>query len=461
MDSQQLPVLALAGRPNVGKSSLFNRLTHSRDALVADTPGLTRDRQYGYSRFDGPRCIVIDTGGLTEERGGLAGQAAKQTLKALEEADAIAMLVDARAGANAADEEIARLLRRSNVPVHLVVNKSEGRTADEAAADFHRLGLGQPLAVSAQRGRGLTALLETMFGDWESPAEARVESDGIAVAVVGRPNVGKSTLVNRMLAEERVVASDEPGTTRDSIATPFTRDGVNFTLIDTAGLRRRSRVSEKIEKFSVVKTMQAIDRASVVIVLMDARQSITAQDMRLVRRVIERGRGVVIGLNKWDGMAPEKRENVRNDLDFRLRFLDYAPVHLVSALHGTGVGELLDSAEEIDEAAARDLPTPGLNRVLERALTAHPPPEIHGRRIKLRYAHQGGSHPPSIVIHGNQTEALPRNYIRYLENTFRQAFELHGTPMELVLRSGENPWENRASASKRKTRRKPSRGKFG
>lgn len=445
MNGQRLPVLALVGRPNVGKSTLFNALTRSRDALVADIPGLTRDRQYGFGRVGGVPYIVVDTGGLTEERSGLAGLAAQQTLKALEEADAVAFLVDARSGPNAADEDVVELLRRLRKPVHLVVNKSEGRVPAEAAAEFYDLGLGEPFVISALRGRGLESMVQAVFEGHARPDDDEQEAreDSVRVAVVGRPNVGKSTLVNRLLGEERVLASDEPGTTRDSVAVPFTRDGVDYTLVDTAGVRRRARVHDTIEKFSIVKTMQAIDQATVVVVLVDAREGVSAQDTRLLGLVIERGRALVVGVNKWDGLTPDDRDRVRDDLDFKLRFLKYVPVHLISALHGTGVGELMQRVEEVHRAGAADLPTPRLTRVLEDAVRAHAPPTVHGRRIKLRYAHQGGSHPPRIVIHGNQTQALSSEYTRYLENSFRTAFDLRGTPIELEFRTGENPYQGR------------------
>lgn len=444
MPGHRLPVLALVGRPNVGKSTLFNALTRSRDALVADTPGLTRDRQYGFGQVGHHRYIVVDTGGLTEERRGLAGMAAQQTLRALEEADAVAFLVDATSGLNAADEDVVTLLRRLHKPVYLVVNKAEGRIAGEAAAEFYALGLGEPFAVSALRGRGLTEMVDSIYESWPDAEEAEDERPGgIRVAVVGRPNVGKSTLINRLLGEERVLASEEPGTTRDSVVVPFTRDGVDYTLVDTAGVRRRARVHDAIEKFSVVKTMQAMDQATVVVVLMDARQGVSAQDTRLLGLVVERGRALVVGVNKWDGLAPDERERVRDDLDFKLRFLTYVPVRFLSARHGTGVGELMQTVEAVHHAGAADLPTPRLTRVLQDAVEAHAPPAVHGRRIKLRYAHQGGSHPPRIVIHGNQTQALPAEYKRYLENAFRSAFQLQGTPIELEFRTGENPYEGR------------------
>ncbi len=315
----------------------------------------------------------------------------------------------------------------------------------EASAEFHQLGLGPPFTVSAQRGRGLKALLDAALeglpAGRKSPGEAGGE--GIRVAVVGRPNVGKSTLVNRLLGDQRVLASQEPGTTRDSVAVPFTRDGVAYTLVDTAGVRRRARTSDPIEKFSVVKTLQAIDRASVVVMLLDARQGIGAQDARLIGQVIERGRALAVGVNKWDGLAPGERERIRDELDFRLRFLDYVPLHLISARHGTGVGELMQSVQAAHRAAGADLPTPRLTRALEAAVTQHAPTAVRGRRVKLRYAHQGGAHPPRIVIHGNQTGALPAEYVRYLENHFRQTFGLRGTPVELELKTGENPYEGR------------------
>jgi GTP-binding protein len=440
-----LPVIALVGRPNVGKSTLFNALTRSRDALVADLPGLTRDRKYGYART-GPRsCVVIDTGGLVAGAAGIERLMAEQTLKAVAEADRVLFLVDARAGCTPEDHHVADVLRRGGKPVLVVANKAESLDPDLAAADFHQLGFGVPVAIAASHGEGITALMEQALADFPEPPEPGEagEEEGIRVAVVGRPNVGKSTLINRLLGEERLLAFDQPGTTRDSVRVPFERDGRRYTLIDTAGVRRRARVSEAIEKFSVVKTLQAIEDAHVVVGVLDAHESVAEQDASLLGLVAERGRALVVAVNKWDGIPPDQRTAIRDGLDLRLPFLAFAPVLFISARHGTGVGELLGAVEAGYEAAMRELPTKELTRALEQAVTAHQPPLVRGRRIKLRYAHQGGRNPPVVVIHGNQTQHVPDAYRRYLENYFRQAFHLEGTPMRIEFRTDANPFAGR------------------
>jgi GTP-binding protein len=440
-----LPVIALVGRPNVGKSTLFNALTRSRDALVADLPGLTRDRKYGYARV-GPRsCVIVDTGGLVESATGIEQLMARQTLKAVAEADRVLLLVDARAGCTPEDRHVAEVLRRGGKPVVVVANKAESLDPDLAVADFHELGFGPPVAIAASHGEGLTGLMERVLADVpvpEAPAEAD-EEGGIRVAVVGRPNVGKSTLINRLLGEERLLASDQPGTTRDSVHVPFERDGRRYTLIDTAGVRRRARVSEMIEKYSVVKTLQAIEEAHVVVGVLDAHESVSEQDASLLGLVAERGRALVVAVNKWDGIPPEQRTAIRDGLDLRLPFLAFAPVLFISARHGTGVGELLEAVQSGYEAAMRELPTKELTRALEQAVVAHQPPLVRGRRIKLRYAHQGGRNPPVVVIHGNQTQHVPDAYRRYLENWFRKTFSLQGTPMRIEFRTDENPYAGR------------------
>ncbi len=437
-----LPVLTLVGRPNVGKSTLFNRLTRSRDALVADQPGLTRDRQYGVGRI-GPRpYVVVDTGGLTDDQDGVASLMARQVRLAIEEADQLLFLVDAREGCTAGDEAIAQRLRATGKPLTLVANKIDRLDADLALADFHRLGLGDPHPVAATQGRGVSTLMEGVLGTLpalEVAAEAEAPK-GIQIAVIGRPNVGKSTLINRLLGEERMVVFDEPGTTRDSVSIPFQRDGRDYVLIDTAGVRRRSRVSDPIEKFSVIKTLQAIEQAQVVILVLDARQGVSEQDATLAGHVLEAGRALVVAVNKWDGLDPSQRERVRDEIGRKLVFLDFASYHFISALHGSGVGHLLEAVEIAYRSATRDLPTPELNRILAAAVQEHPPPLVNGRRIKLRYAHQGGRTPPIIVIHGNQTEELPAAFQRYLINRFRRDLRLQGTPLRLELRSGENPF---------------------
>jgi GTP-binding protein len=441
-----LPVIALVGRPNVGKSTLFNALTRSRDALVADLPGLTRDRKYGYARI-GPRsCVVVDTGGLVDgAAGGIERLMAQQTLKAVAEADRVLFLVDARAGCTPEDRHVADVLRRGGKPVLIVANKAESLDPDLAAADFHQLGFGAPVAIAASHGEGLTDLMEQALADFPAPLEPgeAAGEEGIRVAVVGRPNVGKSTLINRLLGEERLLASDQPGTTRDSVHVPFERDGRRYTLIDTAGVRRRARVSETIEKFSVVKTLQAIEEAHVVVGVLDAHESVAEQDASLLGLVAERGRALVVAVNKWDGIPQDQRTAIRDGLDLRLPFLAFAPVLFISARHGTGVGDLLGAVEAGYEAAMRELPTKELTRALEQAVTAHQPPLVRGRRIKLRYAHQGGRNPPVVVIHGNQTRHVPDAYRRYLENYFRQAFRLQGTPMRIEFRTDENPFAGR------------------
>jgi len=440
-----LPVIALVGRPNVGKSTLFNVLTRSRDALVADLPGLTRDRKYGYARV-GPRsCLVVDTGGLVESASGIEQLMAQQTLKAVAEADRVLFLVDARTGCTPEDRHVAEVLRRGGKPVVVVANKAESLDPDIAVADFHALGFGPPVAIAASHGEGVADLTERVLADFPAPQtpEAADAEDGIRVAVVGRPNVGKSTLINRLIGEERLLAYDEPGTTRDSVRVPFERDGQRYTLIDTAGVRRRARVSEAIEKFSIVKTLQAIEDAHVVIGVLDAHESIAEQDASLLGLVAERGRALVVAVNKWDGIPPDQRTAIRDGLDLRLPFLTFAPVLFISARHGTGVGELLAAVRSGYDAAMRELPTKELTRSLEQAVAAHQPPLVRGRRIKLRYAHQGGRNPPVVVIHGNQTRHVPDAYRRYLENWFRQAFRLHGTPMRIEFRTDENPFAGR------------------
>jgi GTPase len=441
-----LPVVALVGRPNVGKSTLFNFLTRTRDALVADLPGLTRDRQYGFGRVGPVPYIVVDTGGLTGQPDELDGLMARQTLKALDEADVVLFMVDAREGLTGSDEQVADMLRRRGRPVTLVVNKAEGQAAAIVVAEFHRLGIGEPAVISSAHGDNVRALMDDVLapfpGTDASDAPERAE-DSTRVAVIGRPNVGKSTLINRMIGQERLVAFDQPGTTRDAVEVPFERDGHRYLLVDTAGVRRRSRVEEAIEKFSIIKTLGAIDAASVVIAVLDARDGVTDQDATLLGLAADRGRAMVIAVNKWDGLPTDQRDAVRRQLELKLPFVDYAPVQFISALHGTGVGDLFGLIESSHAAAHRDLPTPELTRTLQDAVTAHQPPISRGRRIKLRYAHQGGRNPPVIVVHGSQAELLPDPYRRYLANIFRKTFRLQGTPVRIELRSGDNPYAGR------------------
>ncbi|MCG6897171.1 MAG: ribosome biogenesis GTPase Der [Thiocapsa sp.] len=439
-----LPVVTLIGRPNVGKSTLFNRLTHTRDALVADFPGLTRDRQYGIGVVGPGPYVIVDTGGISKSADGVQALMERQVQLAIDEADHLLFLVDARDGCTPGDIDIASRLRRLGKPVSLVVNKSDTTDPAIATADFHRLGLDEPRAVSATQGLGVRDLIDKVFSRLPTPsaeAETSAAGEGIRVAVVGRPNAGKSTLINRLLGDERVVTFDSPGTTRDSIFIPFERHGRHYTLIDTAGVRRRARVEDAIEKFSVIKTLQAIDAANVVILVLDAHQGVGEQDATLAGHIIERGRALVVAINKWDRLESDQREQVRTQFARKLAFLDFAKMQLVSALHGSGVGLLLDEVDHAYASATRDLSTPELTRLLELAIREHQPPLVHGRRIKLRYAHQGGRNPPIIVIHGNQTEALPDSYRRYLINRFRRELDLVGTPLRLELKSGTNPFE--------------------
>jgi GTP-binding protein len=444
-----LPVIALVGRPNVGKSTLFNRLTRSRDALVADYPGLTRDRQYGFGKLGPVPYLVIDTGGVAGGEVGINELMVEQTIRALDEADIAIVLVDGRAGLTAADEHVAQLARRHAKQTWLATNKSEGLDAAIAGAEFHALGLGQPVAVSAAHGDRISALMDEVLAPFvESDDAAATDEDDdenkpLRIAVVGRPNVGKSTLINRLLGEERLVVFDQPGTTRDSVSVPFERDGKHYELIDTAGVRRKSKVHEAIEKFSIIKALQAMERAQVVLAVFDAQEGVTEQDVSLLGLIVERGRALVVVANKWDGLSQDQRRHVRAQLDRRLPFLEFAEQHTISALHGSGVGDLLPAVERAYRAATRDMPTAELTRVLEDAVREHQPPLVRGRRIRLRYAHQGGRNPPVIVIHGNQTERLPETYRRYLINRYRKVFRLKGTPVRLQLKSGKNPFEGR------------------
>ncbi|MBE0510510.1 MAG: ribosome biogenesis GTPase Der [Chromatiales bacterium] len=451
------PVIALVGRPNVGKSTLFNQLTRTRDALVADFAGLTRDRQYGIGRLGERPYLVVDTGGLSGEAEGVEGEMAQQVRAAIEECDTVLFMVDARQGMNASDEHIADYLRRCGKPVFVILNKTDGIDADVAGGEFHALGLGEPLPIAASQGRGLNGMIERVLADFPEPEdeEEGEAEDRIRVAIVGRPNVGKSTLVNRILGEDRVVVFDMPGTTRDSIYIPFERGGQLYTLIDTAGVRRRARISEAIEKFSIIKTMQAINDANVVVMVMDAREGISEQDAHLLGMAMDAGRALVIAINKWDGLDRDIKDAVRRELTLKLPFLDFAKFHYISALHGTGVGELYATIKKAYASAMRKFSTPELTRLLESLLMAHQPPLVNGRRIKLRYAHQGGKNPPLIVIHGNQVDAIPGSYRRYLENAFRQHLKLEGTPIRIEFKGGENPYADKKNElSKRQVMRK-------
>ena len=442
-----VPVIALVGRPNVGKSTLFNCLTKTRDALVADFAGLTRDRKYGEAHFQERKFIVIDTGGLSGEDEGIDVVMAEQARLAISEADLVIFLVDSRAGLTSADQQIAHYLRTQQKPTMLVANKIDGQQPEVAAAPFFELGLGDVHGVAAAHGRGVNQLMEEVCNvlpvvPQEEAGEDGVET-GIKIAVVGRPNVGKSTLVNRMLGEDRVVVFDLPGTTRDSIYVRYERHGKPYTLIDTAGVRRRKNISLTVEKFSIVKTLQAIEDANVVILLIDSKEGLVDQDMHLMGQVIDSGRALVVALNKWDGLEDDHKSYLKTELERRLRFVDFADIHFISALHGTGVGLLYKSVEKAYQAATEKFSTNFLTKILEDAVTTHQPPLVHGRRIKLRLAHPGGHNPPIIVIHGNQTDEVPNHYVRYLEKTFRKALDLHGTPIRIEFKSGDNPYASK------------------
>mgnify|MGYP001567656999 FL=1 len=456
------PVITIVGRPNVGKSTLFNRLTRSRTALVADIPGLTRDRQYGDGRVGDRPYLVVDTGGVVEELTGtqtggrsLSDSVMVQTRQALAEADAIIFLVDARDGVQTGDRVLAADLRRLGKPIVLAVNKAEGIDPAVAGAEFHALGLGEPSAVSASHGDGVEQMLERALArvplaEVSPPAGEQAKIPHIAV--IGRPNAGKSTLVNALLGESRVIVGDQPGTTRDSIHVPLERHGASYVLIDTAGVRRRARIDDVLEKFSVVKTLQAIDEANVVIMVLDAHAGVADQDAGLAGYALEQGRAMVVAVNKWDLLETEQRERFRWELDRKLGFLDFARIHFISALTGKGVGELFRSIDAAFESAHRALSTPKLNRALAAAIQANPPPMVRGRRIRLKYAHQGGKNPPRIIIHGNQVSALSATYRRYLAKAFREAFKLVGTPVLVECRQEANPYKGRPEGKRRKPR---------
>lgn len=443
------PVVALVGRPNVGKSTLFNRLTRSRDAIVADYPGLTRDRQYGTGRLGDKPYIVVDTGGLSGEQEGVDPLMAGQVQAALAEADVVLFLVDGRAGLIPADESIANYIRHFGKPVYLLVNKAEGHNQGLIASEFFQLGLGQPYVISSAHGDNVKETMDAVLNDLdvedEDDALASDLHPGIRVAVIGRPNVGKSTLINRMIGEERVVAFDMPGTTRDSIYVPFSRGEQLYTLIDTAGVRRRKNIKEKIEKFSIVKAIEAMEGSNVVVLVVDGSEGITDQDLTLLGLALESGRGLIIAINKWDNLAPEQRDKIKHELEFKFQFVDYAKKHLISALHGTGVGDLFRTINAVYSAAMKQVSTADLNRVLEQAILDHQPPLIGGRRVKLRYAHLGGLNPPRVIIHGTQVDKLPQAYTKYLMNVFRKAFKWVGTPVIIEYKVTENPYKDRKS----------------
>ncbi|WP_261815857.1 ribosome biogenesis GTPase Der [Vibrio gallicus] len=467
-----VPVIALVGRPNVGKSTLFNRLTRTRDALVADFPGLTRDRKYGQAKLGEHEFIVIDTGGIDGTEEGVETKMAQQSLAAIDEADVVLFMVDGRAGLTVSDEAIAQHLRKIEKPAMLVVNKVDGIDADAASAEFWKLGVDDMYQIAAAHGRGVSVLIDralnpfaeelkaeqgeiedlTGFEDSEeekleyTEEEAenefkRLQDQPIKLAIIGRPNVGKSTLTNRILGEERVVVYDMPGTTRDSIYIPMERDGREYVLIDTAGVRRRRRINETVEKFSVVKTLKAVEDANVVLLVIDARENISDQDLSLLGFALNAGRSIVISVNKWDGLDTEVKERVKKELDRRLGFVDFARIHFISALHGTGVGHLFESVQEAYKSATTRVGTSVLTRIMKMASDDHQPPLIRGRRVKLKYAHAGGYNPPLVVIHGNQVNDLPDSYKRYLMNYYRRSLEIMGTPIRIQFQNSENPYE--------------------
>lgn len=444
------PVIAIVGRPNVGKSTLFNQLTRSRDALVADFSGLTRDRQYGEGTIDERKFIVIDTGGLGEADDSVDSLMVNQSLVAISEADIVLFIVDSKAGVMPADLAITKHLRSlEGKRIYLVANKSDGVDTQLALAEFYQLGLGEPMAIAAAHNRGVKQLIAYVLDQLPKTDEITEEEapPGTKIAVLGRPNVGKSTLVNRMLGEDRVVVFDMPGTTRDSIYIPYERQGKHYTLIDTAGIRRRGKINEQVEKFSVIKALQAIDDADVVLLVLDAKEGIVDQDLHLLGFALERGRAIVIALNKWDGLETHHKEHVKSEIKRRLQFVSFAKIHTISALHGTGVGDLYGSIDKAYASGQVRVSASQLTRFLEDAIAAHQPPTVNGRRIKLRYAHFGGSNPPTIIIHGNQTEHVDESYRRYLENSFRQALKIIGTPIKIIFKTSDNPYSDGASKS--------------
>lgn len=441
-----IPVIALVGRPNVGKSSLFNVLTRSRKALVADEAGVTRDRQYGEVKVGDVPFILIDTGGFVTAADGITRFIVEAAKTAIEEADIIFFLLDARAGLPPDDRAIASLLRKTQKPIILVVNKVDGLDEDTAIAEYYELGMGDPIPISAAHKGNIEAPLrqaKKLIDQVPIHDTPETETRGIKMALVGRPNVGKSTLTNRMLGEERVIVCDMPGTTRDSIYIPFTHHNDVFTLIDTAGVRRRGRINETIEKFSVVKTLQSIRDAHVVIFLVDARESLTDQDLSLLDFVVSSGRSLIFTVNKWDGLSTEQKDIVKNDIDRRMGFLDFVETFFISALHGSNVGLLFDAVKRAYASSQKELPTPLLTELLQKAVLEHNPPMVKGRRIKLKYVHCGGHNPPTLVIHGNQLDDLPESYIKYLERFYQKALQLVGTPVLIERRTSKNPYADR------------------
>ncbi|MDB4222330.1 ribosome biogenesis GTPase Der [Granulosicoccus sp.] len=464
------PTIALVGRPNVGKSTLFNKLTRTQDALVADLPGLTRDRQYGDGKVGGWPYLLVDTGGLSGAPDTLDAAMADQTLSAVCEADVVVFLVDGRSGLVAIDEDIADILRRQAKHVLLCVNKIDGIGEDKAQLEFHQLGFESMVPIAASHNRGIHQLVDELADYFKIPEDERVEqtrkrrykrsknADGtpmedtrpefgpredeeVKITFVGRPNVGKSTLINRLIGEERVIAYDQPGTTRDSVSIPFEQGGKEYTLIDTAGVRRRGKVSEKVEIFSIIKTLQAVDNSNVCVMLLDGSDSITDQDLSLLSYIIDKGRALVVAVNKWDSLDSKQRDAVREDLERKVEFLKFTRIHFISALQGSGVGDLFKSINKAYDSAFTNLSTPQLTRMLEVVVAQHQPPMVNGRRIKLRYAHQGGQNPPIIIIHGKQALKVPKSYQRYLMNHFTKVLKLFGTPLRIEFRQDDNPFQ--------------------
>lgn len=463
------PILVLVGRPNVGKSTLFNRLTRTRDAIVADIPGLTRDRHYGTGRVGDKPYLVMDTGGLEPEvKDGIMHAMAKQTLQAIDEADKVLFIVDGRQGVTAHDRMIAEQLRKSGQKIVLVVNKTEGMATAVVTAEFYELGLGDPCAISAMHGDHIQELADFVLSDFPDAAEEHSKDKHPKIAIVGRPNVGKSTLINSLLGEERVIAFDQPGTTRDSIYIDFIHRDKQYTLIDTAGIRRRGQVHEVIEKFSVIKTLQTIEDANVVVLVLDARQEISDQDAHIAGFILETGRALVIAANKWDGLDDYQRDSIKREINRKLAFLSFAELHYISALHGTGIQKLMPAVDKAYAAAMADLSTPKLTRALIAAVEKHPPPRGGMSRPKLRYAHQGGSNPPLVIVHGSMLDHVPESYRRYLANTFREVFQLHGTPLRVDFKVGANPYADKKPAPptpeelrRAHNRRRRNRKKYG
>ena len=455
-----LPVVAIVGRPNVGKSTLFNALTRTRDALVADIPGVTRDRQYGISRVGRYPCLLVDTGGLISNAQGIDYLTAQQVHQAIDEAELVLFIVSARDGLTAEDEEIASVLRRASKLVLMVANKIDGMEAYTALADFASLGMGELLPVTATHRRGLDAMMkavDSILPEQTESEEPEADIDRLRLAIIGRPNVGKSTLVNRLLGEERVMAFDQPGTTRDTISVMLERDGQQYELIDTAGVRRRSRITGVVEKFSTIKALQAIERAHVVVLMLDASEGLTDQDTTLLGHVLTQGRAMVIALNKWDGLDPDHRKQVKSELDRRLQYVTWAQRVTLSALHGSGIQELMRAVKTAWRSALVDFSTPELTRVLKQAFDAHQPPMKLGRTAKLRYAHAGGKLPPRIIIHGSRTDTIPDGYRRYLANKFISHFKLKGTPLVIQFRDSDNPYKDRKNKLTRRQQEKRKR----